>query len=189
MDDFTAGIPKAGFGAQWCALLAPAIEMARTVEQPRIRTLSIAEAVAWEWDVASGASGPSTDWLDAVHPEDRLWLHGAVDAALRGERPYDIEFRLLRPNGTVEWVRDRGRLERDIAGRPLRLSGIAQLITAQKRNEAMFAATFEQAAVGMAHIGIDGSFLRVNDCLCRLLGRTAWRSAISARMGGISGRS
>ena len=69
-------------------------------------------------------------------------------------------------------MRDRGQLERDPAGRPLRLAGVAQLITDQKRTEAAYAATFEQAAVGMAHVALNGAFRKVNDTLCRIAGRT-----------------
>lgn len=37
-------------------------------------------------------------------------------------------------------------------------------------SEARFRATFDQAAIGMAHVGLDGSWLRVNDRLCAMLG-------------------
>jgi len=44
---------------------------------------------------------------------------------------------------------------------------------ARQRNEALFRATFEQAAVGMAHVAPDGRWLRVNQRLCTIVGYTA----------------
>ena len=41
---------------------------------------------------------------------------------------------------------------------------------ALRASEERFRATFEQAAVGMAHVATDGRFLLVNDKLCRILG-------------------
>ena len=68
-------------------------------------------------------------------------------------------------------MRDSGQLEYDAEGRPRRLAGVAQVGTASKRTEATFAAAFEQVAAGMAHVAPDGSFLKVNDALCRILAR------------------
>ncbi len=45
--------------------------------------------------------------------------------------------------------------------------------TGQRESEARYRATFEQAAVGMAHVGLDGRWLRVNARLCEMLGYTA----------------
>jgi PAS domain S-box-containing protein len=42
-----------------------------------------------------------------------------------------------------------------------------------RNSEARFRATFDTAAVGVAHIGADGRWLRVNGALCRILGYTA----------------
>lgn len=40
-----------------------------------------------------------------------------------------------------------------------------------KQGEARLRATFESAAVGIAHVGLDGRWLQFNDCLCRILGQ------------------
>ncbi|MGZ3675971.1 MAG: PAS domain S-box protein, partial [Ktedonobacterales bacterium] len=52
------------------------------------------------------------------------------------------------------------------------VSGRKQLEAHLRESEARFRATFEQAAIGMAHVAIDGRILRVNDRLCALLGRS-----------------
>ena len=68
---------------------------------------------------------------------------------------------------------------RNHAGQIVGVSTIASDITERKRVEAIlhesedrFRATFEQAAVGIAHVGLDGRFLRVNRKLCDILGYT-----------------
>jgi PAS domain S-box-containing protein len=40
--------------------------------------------------------------------------------------------------------------------------------TEHMESEALFRATFENAAVGIAHVALDGSFLRVNARLCEI---------------------
>lgn len=66
---------------------------------------------------------------------------------------------------------------RDSRGAVIGTSCIGRDITDQKAAEAVlqasrerYRATFEQAAVGMAQVGLDGRWLEANDCLCRMLG-------------------
>ncbi len=68
---------------------------------------------------------------------------------------------------------------RDHTGQVVGVSTIAGDVTERKRvekilhaSEERFRATFEQAAVGIAHVGLDGRFLRVNGKLCEILGYT-----------------
>ena len=174
-------------GAHWRTLVAPPPNGGGPGDDGRRleRALAAAGAVAWEWEVNSGQGNRSTgtasllsimndparSFFDLVHPADRDWLRAAISGAVRGERAYNFEFRLLAGQGRIEWVHDQGQLERDTRGRPLRLAGVAQIITARKRTESAFGATFEQAAMGMAHVALNGAFLNVNPSLCRMLGR------------------
>jgi diguanylate cyclase (GGDEF)-like protein/PAS domain S-box-containing protein len=64
-----------------------------------------------------------------------------------------VKFPLVNACGTVEGI-----------------GGIATDITDRKRNEALYRATFNQAAVGIAHTALDGRFVRVNDKFCSILG-------------------
>lgn len=71
------------------------------------------------------------EWLEAVHPEDRARVRAAGHGvAVTG--PFDEEYRLLRADGTVCWIRDRGFPVRDGAGRIVRVAGIAENITEAK---------------------------------------------------------
>ena len=59
----------------------------------------------------------------------------AVAEALRGGRRYDVEYRVVRPNGTVRLVQSQGDVMRDESGRPRRMFGTVQDITERKRAE------------------------------------------------------
>ncbi|MCG5526666.1 PAS domain-containing protein, partial [Ectothiorhodospira haloalkaliphila] len=73
-------------------------------------------------------------FMSLVHPEDRERVQLAVDAALAGDA-YDIEHRILRPDGTIRIVRERGKVEFDDAGRPLQMIGTVHDITDRKWQE------------------------------------------------------
>jgi PAS domain S-box-containing protein len=110
--------------------------------------LDAAGIVVWDLELAtdrvsrSGASlavlgipteTGGSDFARRVHPEDRARIDAALTAAYRGERPYDIEFRLVRPDGEVRWLHEAAIVHRDPAGRPVRISGVTLDITQQRR--------------------------------------------------------
>ena len=72
---------------------------------------------------------------ELLHPADREMRAAAVAEALRGGRRYDVEYRVVRPNGEVRFVRSEGDVVRDESGRPLRVFGTLQDITERKRAE------------------------------------------------------
>jgi PAS domain S-box-containing protein len=71
-------------------------------------------------------------WL---HPEDRQKMVQAVADAVNGVRFYNVEYRIIRPNGEVRFVHSRGDLVKDESGRPRRHFGTIQDITERKRAE------------------------------------------------------
>ena len=72
---------------------------------------------------------------DLVHPEDLQIVLQAVAEALRGGGRYDVEYRVLRPDGTVRLVHSQGDVIWDESGRPCRMFGTVQDITERKRSE------------------------------------------------------
>jgi PAS domain S-box-containing protein len=70
-------------------------------------------------------------WSNAIHPEDR---EGALEAlgSNRGTKEVALEFRIVRPDGSVRWVSDRAFPLRDEAGQPTGLVGLARDITERK---------------------------------------------------------
>lgn len=87
----------------------------------------------WGYTVAELYADPRL-WTDSIHPEDRdrvnekfgRWIHGI-------EATYDdVEFRIVRPDGQIRWIRDIGVVSKNRHGVPHRVGGIASDITAQK---------------------------------------------------------
>ncbi len=74
-------------------------------------------------------------WHRYVHPDDLDLLQSAWKATQNGAI-FDIEYRMLHPDGRTILIRDRGALVRDAQGRPLRIDGISQDVTAMRAAEA-----------------------------------------------------
>lgn len=71
-----------------------------------------------------------------VHPEDLEWVKLSADRYLRGEiDSFNPDYRLRRKDGSWMWVEDRGLLERDAEGTPIRFSGTMTDCTERKRFE------------------------------------------------------
>jgi len=167
-------------------------EAIETSEAHLRRAQEVANAGSWELDLTNGKLFWSEEiyrmfglprdtpvdydtFLGFVLPEDREYVGMSWQAALDGET-YDIEHR-VRAGGRIKWVRERAEVERDETGRAIRGIGIVQDITDRKQaeralreSEERFRATFEQAAVGIAHVSPDGWFLRINRRFCDIVG-------------------
>jgi PAS domain S-box-containing protein len=93
------------------------------------------------------------------------------------DRP--VERRLVRNDGRVVWVRERGRIIDQPANQIVRYEGVIEDITARKLAEAeareaeeRFQRAFSDAPIGMALAHLDGRFFQVNRAMCELLGFT-----------------
>ena len=119
-------------------------------------------------------------WEERVHPEDRARVLAKVEDVLStdGEQTWSDEYRFLRADGSYAVVVDRGYVVRDPGtGEPARMVGSMADVTERRRteerlreSEERFRITFEAAAVGMAHVALDGGWLRVNDKLSEIVG-------------------
>ena len=116
-------------------------------------------------------------WLRIIHPEDRERVLAEELRTDETGEPYRVEYRLIARDGHVVWVRDEATLVRDEDSRPLYWLGVQYDISEQKRteeefrrSEERFRATFEQAAVGILQVGLDGGWLRFNDKFCDIVG-------------------
>ena len=85
----------------------------------------------WGRTCASLYASPRS-WLDAIHHEDRdRVLTAATTKQVSGE--YAEEYRIVRPDGSVRWIRDRAFPIRNASGQVYRIAGIAEDITERKR--------------------------------------------------------
>ena len=74
-------------------------------------------------------------WRSLIHPEDRDRMVAANQKALEGVARYDVEYRVVRPDGAVRVVHSQGDVIRDESGRAVRQFGVMQDITDLRRAE------------------------------------------------------
>ena len=87
----------------------------------------------WERTRASLYEQPQS-FLQAVHPEDRPLVTGSLRQKTLGEGiHFEIEYRIVRPNGSVRWIRDRGFPILDSNKELQHVVGIAEDITERKQ--------------------------------------------------------
>src|SRR5688572_17332119 len=69
-------------------------------------------------------------WIEAIHPEDKPSVIEAWQRMRAGDN-FDLEYRIVRPDGVVRWLNDRAYLVRGAAGEPERIDRVARDITAE----------------------------------------------------------
>jgi PAS domain S-box-containing protein len=100
-----------------------------------VRLLYVSPAYERLWGCNSHTLyADSSAWLERVHPEDRAGVRAAFNALLRFE-DYEQEYRLLMPDASERWIRDRGFPIQDEMGSNYRVARISEDVTAQKKAE------------------------------------------------------
>jgi len=107
----------------------------------------------WDWDIQKNElvwddqmyrlyglkpndfGGAYEAWLNGVHPDDRAASNEVSQQAVRGEKEYDTEFRVVWPDGSIHWLKANGQVFRDEEGKPIRMVGVNYDITARKQTE------------------------------------------------------
>jgi PAS domain S-box-containing protein len=168
-------------------------EALRDVQVRLDATLSAAEIGTWTWDIANDnvvadrnlaqmfaltpevAAGASLDsYLAAAHLEDRPRLEQSIAEALSPEGgPLELDYRLVRPDGTVRWVTARGRPQRDEKGRATYLPGVIVDITERKAAEqarSMLAALVESSQDAIISKTLQGIIMTWNQGAERMFG-------------------
>ncbi len=83
-----------------------------------------------------GKSEPSFDaFLLRIHPDDKEWVLAQASQRQASVDPYETEYRIVGPDGTVRWMLDRTQIEHDEQGRPVRTHGTSLDITERKEAE------------------------------------------------------
>jgi len=126
----------------------------------------IARVGSWEWDVDAGTLLWSDEiyrifglqpqefgatyeaFLGAVHPEDRQLVTDRVNQALAQEREYDVEHRIVLPDGTVRFVHERAEVTLGGGGKPTRMIGTVQDVTERRILEEQFRQAQKLEVVG-----------------------------------------
>ena len=110
--------------------------------------MDVAQMTAWEWHLTTGemtwasdpealfgfppgAFGEEKRITRVLHPEDRDRVQGCLEDAL-SSGSYDCEYRVVRPDGRVVWLTERGRVVPDAADGSARMVGITRDVTAER---------------------------------------------------------
>jgi PAS domain S-box-containing protein len=130
--------------------------------------LSAARMGIWTWGVAGDlqtrdanlnqllglepveSRQPLEEFLQHVHPDDRDAVAAAFDVSVRGGRPLSLEFRVVRPDGSVRWLRDQGDVTGGDGSGGAHLAGACVDITDLKEAEAAVRASEERLQLIMA---------------------------------------
>ncbi len=135
-----------------------ALQYSQAALQHSHESLNKAQAIAhlgnWEWNLVTGGLQWSDEvyeifgltepvltatyatFIEGTHPDDRALVDAAVSQALNHpDREYDIEHRIVRPDGEVRFVRERGAVTYDSQDKPLSMLGTVQDITEKKCTE------------------------------------------------------
>ena len=115
--------------------------------------LSVASMGTWRWNIktdqdtrdasfnsilglkATESTQSVKDFVQYVHPDDRADVDEEIKRAIRERDIYRIEFRIVRPDGTIYWLSDRGKVYYDQKNEPAYMTGAVFDITDRKRAE------------------------------------------------------
>ena len=127
-------------------------ERLRQSEERRSIALSAGDMGSWEVDLVTGHLEwddgpyrifgvdpadfePTVERIEAMmHPDDRE-KHALAAIVGAGGSRFQVEFRIVRPNGEVRWCYGAGIITRDADGKPVRMNGVTVDITDRKRAE------------------------------------------------------
>ncbi len=117
-------------------------------------------------------------WIDSVHPADRERAQTGYLKQLRGGTVAN-EYRIVRPDGGVRHIRDRGFPVFDDLGNVIRIAGVAEDVTSYResaaalaRSEFRFQRLVESDLIGVFNGTADGRILEANEEFLRLIGYT-----------------
>ena len=109
----------------------------------------------------------------AIHPDDRQnVLMGTLDRIAAGDSIFNIEFRIVLPNGCIRHIHAKIFVERTTEGLPIRISGVDHDISDQRAAEYQRQQTY--AAIDASALVLerdsDGKIIRANDNFCKAIG-------------------
>jgi PAS domain S-box-containing protein len=129
-------------------------EALRVSEERMSLAVERAQLVLWDWDMANdkvwmtdegrkffgfepGEAIDHATLAGRIHPDDRATRAAAIQQALATGSSYEVEFRLILPDGSVRWIAARGRSHSHaVAGAAPRTLGVSMDITHQKQADA-----------------------------------------------------
>jgi PAS domain S-box-containing protein len=169
-------------------------EAALRINHENLQRIQVAGRVGiWEFDMTSrtfqlsssmmGLYGRTEEFPDLsdkaflrlIYADDLSRVLANIDRMLSNRESYEVEHRVIWPDGSLRWLLQRGNAEFDTNGRATRLFGVTQDIHALKiakqtlqESEVRFRGAFDSSGIGMALVDLDGRWLEVNKTLCAM---------------------
>ncbi|HVD16413.1 MAG TPA: SpoIIE family protein phosphatase [Actinomycetota bacterium] len=141
---------------------ATAAEGALAASEAQLRmAIDAARMGTFEWELDSGtlrwnrnhadifgldldqSTGTWAAFAKRIHPDDSQALDAAVNRALHGGGDFEVEYRIVRPDGGIRWTLSRGQVLVDDAGRPTRVIGTTLDTTESRTVRERIARAFE----------------------------------------------
>ncbi len=139
---------------------------------PRVEELTGYPVDAWY--------GRQTIWIDSIHPDDRERVEKADDISRRDGTQFIEEYRFIRRDSRVIWIKEDSNLIRDKEGNPLYWQGILIDITREKesleairKSEERFRRIFHASPIATCVVRMDnGKFIDANQAYLTLTGKS-----------------
>ncbi|QDS86055.1 Signal transduction histidine-protein kinase BarA [Rosistilla ulvae] len=180
--------------------LRPLLSQAEQVRQLQRRMTKLDFAIeagnlgVWEWNITED----QLDWdaktrqffdtdpeattfkyqtfLDCLHPSEHEQVGVQVAKCIASGTHYDTTHCVVHRDGSIHYVHVLGKHIAD-KGEPEKFIGVCIDCTEAQRqrdtlqaSESNFRMTFEKIALGIAHVALDGRWIRVNEGICKILG-------------------
>lgn len=143
-------------------------------DPPRLTYLSPAYEAVWGRP-RQEAYERADAWTDTIHPDDRERAINLLSRSYQGEQA-SADYRIVRPDGSVRYIKARAFPVRDAGGKFCRVVGIAEDVTDAVRAEQqtrLQTAALESAANGIVIASREGRIIWVNPAFTRLTGYPA----------------
>lgn len=152
---------------------------------------SLAHLGSWTWEISTGREAWSEElyrifgyepgsvaatyerFVTALHQDDKDRVLTAVDATLKDDTPYDLEFRIYRPNGEERTIQGRGGVQRDRQGRAIRMHGTVLDVTSERRarrDRDVLTYAVDHGMEGLALLDQDGRYTYMNQAHASMYG-------------------
>ncbi len=115
------------------------------------------------------------DWLDRIYPDDLEYVEQTLAQALDTQTIYEVDYRIIRTDGSIRWLHSRGHSVYDENGHPLQMLGVMFDISERKQVQAELEQTsalnqsiLQTTTNGIEALDLNGKVLACNSKFCEI---------------------